>query len=713
MKFAVENNVEPGDVLFCPLAQNVGCEHLHHHHCLRGMSSPGCPSGCSVERYPREPTIFDTSERQIIIAYDGDRIERIPIPLTAGVIDSVIQIPTNDIIGLVESFLSQKDYKHSGLSIRIHSRNPITECTPLTRSTLVSVCSSSKHTTQNHRRFDIFRHKTYLNQASESMGRFFIDLHTSQSPILACGCARLSELFPPTNQEISLYVVKRHLQYTNTQNVGSKGVASKQSMYLSDMSYQPCTVQTPRGMSAFLASLYRLCALVAVKGSAAERRVISSLYTITRFPPAARTLAVLLRNKNPLPEERAALSEAIFHALRDFIPAGIEGPVQISTNPGRLFEAARILLGHILTMGEVIDPNLANSVVEDISLVCSVSQKRLMDPVLLGTERVNRNINALRQAGGELYRPSHRTAVPAAVDMEDSAKQILDQLLSHSKMLDCSSKIVFFPTRVDPPSSSSVYSLDSLGRDFHNAIKRVNETDLVTRGPLDLKAANVIPLQIVLDEVGFLAVFTGRGCGSTRDVNFFRPSHGGDTEVDVNDVSHALQKVIAERQAEDTWQVDSFDGLSGTNRPPDEAIVLCLDLSSSMNELSGVSRPITQSEGLPSRSAYDPNLEAQKVIDGIASGISDDVILKNAKQFLNSQNYECRHAWSSYLKKPRDDEGRSFLYGNGWYISEDSYDLLNNLGMITSREALRYHEILESRPDLRDEMVNVRFEIEF
>ena len=46
---------------------------------------------------------------------------------------------------------------------------------------------------------------------------------------------------------------------------------------------------------------------------------------------------------------------------------------------------------------------------------------------------------------------------------------------------------------------------------------------------------------------------------------------GGDTEVDVNDVSHALQRVIEERTAEDTWQVDSFGGVSvAPTRPPDE-----------------------------------------------------------------------------------------------------------------------------------------------
>ena len=88
---------------------------------------------------------------------------------------------------------------------------------------------------------------------------------------------------------------------------------------------------------------------------------------------------------------------------------------------------------------------------------------------------------------------------------------------------------------------------------------------------------------------GLLAVFTGRGCGTTRDVNFFRPTYdpcivcvrlvdplcsfrsGGDTEVDVNDVSYSLEKVVEQRKVEDTWQVDSFGGVSAAPiGPPDE-----------------------------------------------------------------------------------------------------------------------------------------------
>jgi hypothetical protein len=41
--------------------------------------------------------------------------------------------------------------------------------------------------------------------------------------------------------------------------------------------------------------------------------------------------------------------------------------------------------------------------------------------------------------------------------------------------------------------------------------------------------------------------------------------------VDVNDVSYSLEKVIQRRKAEDTWQVDSFGGVSDVpTRTPDE-----------------------------------------------------------------------------------------------------------------------------------------------
>ena len=42
--------------------------------------------------------------------------------------------------------------------------------------------------------------------------------------------------------------------------------------------------------------------------------------------------------------------------------------------------------------------------------------------------------------------------------------------------------------------------------------------------------------------------------------------------MDVNDVSYALQRVIDERKAENTWQVDCFGGVEGPIQPPDEVL---------------------------------------------------------------------------------------------------------------------------------------------
>jgi hypothetical protein len=68
-------------------------------------------------------------------------------------------------------------------------------------------------------------------------------------------------------------------------------------------------------------------------------------------------------------------------------------------------------------------------------------------------------------------------------------------------------------------------------------------------------------------------------------VNFFRPvyvsfvsfrvalnirSNGGDTEVDVNDVSALLEPIIIQRKAEKTWDVDEFGRIAALAREPDE-----------------------------------------------------------------------------------------------------------------------------------------------
>ncbi|KAJ7794583.1 hypothetical protein B0H14DRAFT_3556747 [Mycena olivaceomarginata] len=123
--------------------------------------------------------------------------------------------------------------------------------------------------------------------------------------------------------------------------------------------------------------------------------------------------------------------------------------------------------------------------------------------------------------------------------------------------------------------------------------------------------------------------------------------NGGDAEVDVNDVGHALQQVIRTRETEDTWQVDSFSGVLNISRPPDEAIVLCLELSESMSRKSGV-------QTSAGTTAQDPALNPEVAADSIAAecirGMKDTDIVDSAKTYLQALHPQCLHPWTTLSK---------------------------------------------------------------
>ncbi len=50
-------------------------------------------------------------------------------------------------------------------------------------------------------------------------------------------------------------------------------------------------------------------------------------------------VSILFLNQDARSEERAALSEALYHALEDLLPRYARGATAIMTNPNRSFEA--------------------------------------------------------------------------------------------------------------------------------------------------------------------------------------------------------------------------------------------------------------------------------------------------------------------------------------------------------------------------------------
>lgn len=113
------------------LSQNAGCNHLHHAHCLgaRWRDSDRihfpCPTGCPIEKVHREPTEFNAQEPHLTLVWSGDRVEKIPILKARS--GDFITLSTDEVISIVQAFLTKNDSKVPGLSLRIYSRDPVAE----------------------------------------------------------------------------------------------------------------------------------------------------------------------------------------------------------------------------------------------------------------------------------------------------------------------------------------------------------------------------------------------------------------------------------------------------------------------------------------------------------------------------------------------------------------------------------------------------------
>jgi hypothetical protein len=89
----------------------------------------GCPSGCPHSKYPREAAVFDPPIPHIVVVWDGDKIDKIPIAVPQGGFaqSTPLQLKLDEVIELVQEFLSRRGFAVPGLSLRIHSRDPLTE----------------------------------------------------------------------------------------------------------------------------------------------------------------------------------------------------------------------------------------------------------------------------------------------------------------------------------------------------------------------------------------------------------------------------------------------------------------------------------------------------------------------------------------------------------------------------------------------------------
>jgi hypothetical protein len=95
----------------------------------KDVATTGCPSGCPRNIFPGEAAVFNTPTPHIIVAWDGSKIDKVPIPAPReGFAKNKPQrLTTDEVVGLIRNFLTNKGFVLPGLSLRIHSRDAITE----------------------------------------------------------------------------------------------------------------------------------------------------------------------------------------------------------------------------------------------------------------------------------------------------------------------------------------------------------------------------------------------------------------------------------------------------------------------------------------------------------------------------------------------------------------------------------------------------------
>lgn len=95
---------------------------------------------------------------------------------------------------------------------------------------------------------------------------------------------------------------------------------------------------------------------------------------------------------------------------------------------------------------------------------------------------------------------------------------------------------------------------------------------------------------LTLDRDGFLAVYVGRaGCAEAgRDILMFRPASMSEEEaVDVSIITQLLEPILAQRKADGSIVFEAYGDSHRKLTAPDETTMICVDLSSSMDERCG------------------------------------------------------------------------------------------------------------------------------
>lgn len=354
----------------------------------------------------------------------------------------------------------------------------------------------------------------------------------------------------------------------------------------------PCG-QSERGLANLLSSLRVFADLTSASNMEANQQdsVLHVIHLLTRFPPAVRTMHILMRGETPSLSERAALSQCFYEILKDVVPIRV-----IKSDHTRYLEGTRLLLGLILEKSKHIKllPHDSHAILPYVSM--SVFDLRSAD-----TMKPVRGIPVQTQSG-LLETGTYNAFVDKGIlnwnNGRDSSRiHAHDAQWNRVAILSggAKSKVVTFS------ADAAAFSLRYADRgDVNNVITKQDYSSLLhlaslcSRNGLGVSPpstlSSVTPPVLTFDREGSLAVYVGReACGGNagRDILMFRPI-AGDEAVDTAIITQLLEPILARRKADGTAVFEAFGDHHRQTKAPDEAVMFCVDLSTSMNERCGL-----------------------------------------------------------------------------------------------------------------------------
>jgi ubiquitin-protein ligase/ubiquitin/uncharacterized protein YegL len=362
--------------------------------------------------------------------------------------------------------------------------------------------------------------------------------------------------FDPT-----LYVCYRSFANQNEKYTTSRRDTGEQRFWHTS-SWQPFGhEQTPKGVSAFLSSLYVVASFLSSNPTEIVR-FLGHFNRRIRFPPATAALSYLIRQKTIHAEQKAALATGLWHFARRLVPA------DVTAADDRLFEHSNIILGFLLAYMETADVGRSKDILEH-SLTCSLTKIRLSEPVVVSgsTKVYNKKSLQDRMEGGPMFVAGSPWAAltPEQVTMDDLSRfLLLCHPFTEEILLTRPVRAKKFPA--EPESLAFPWT------SICTAVSTESTSSCCNIVPsLSLRTAKVPSL--TLDAESRLCVYLGPEPCSVDTVTFLSPSERKSKAVNTAMVAKALG-------------VSGRSGVKIDSRPPKEAIIVCFDTSSSMGGYS-------------------------------------------------------------------------------------------------------------------------------